>query len=102
MRGGACHDEGSSSPHTCTHTYTHYIHTRTHIYITRDSAIINTLPLGVKARGTVPVKSLKGHAGEQGVAVAFAGVEFVEGWHVYADEDGVIVSEEELSLEEEE
>lgn len=59
----------------------------------RDSAIINTLEIGVKALGTHPVKSLKNNPGERGVAVNFGGVEFVPGWWVYSDEDGIIVSE---------
>ncbi|GMH95811.1 hypothetical protein TrVE_jg65 [Triparma verrucosa] len=66
----------------------------------RDSAIINKMPIGVKAVGTMPVKSKKDYPGEVGVNVAFGGVEFREGWWVYADEDGVIVSETELDMEE--
>ena len=58
------------------------------------------MPLGVKARGTMPVKSKKTHRGEAGVNVAFAGVEFEEGWYIYCDEDGVIVSETPLSIDE--
>lgn len=58
----------------------------------RDSAIINTLNIGVKALGTHPVKSLKKYPGEKGVAVNFGGVEFVPGNWVYSDEDGIIVS----------
>lgn len=64
----------------------------------RDSSVINTLDIGVKAIGTHPVKSLKDNMGERGVKVAFSGVEFVPGHWVYADEDGVIVSEKELTL----
>lgn len=59
----------------------------------RDSAIVATLDLGVLAIGTHPIKSIKTHPGEKGVDVNFGGVEFVPGWWVYCDEDGVIVSE---------
>ena len=59
----------------------------------RDSAIINGLDIGVKALGTHPVKSLKTYPGERGVAVNFGGVEFVPGYWVYSDEDGIVVSE---------
>ncbi len=59
----------------------------------RDSAIVNGLDVGVMAIGTHPVKSIKIHLGEVGVAVNFGGVEFVPGWWVYTDEDGVMVSE---------
>ena len=59
----------------------------------RDSAIVNGLELGVMAIGTHPVKSIKTHPGELGVAVVFGGVEFEPGWWAYVDEDGVMVSE---------
>eukprot|EP00569_Conticribra_weissflogii_P003356 CAMPEP_0171331370 /NCGR_PEP_ID=MMETSP0878-20121228/2647_1 /TAXON_ID=67004 /ORGANISM="Thalassiosira weissflogii, Strain CCMP1336" /LENGTH=241 /DNA_ID=CAMNT_0011831885 /DNA_START=11 /DNA_END=736 /DNA_ORIENTATION=+ len=62
----------------------------------RDSAIIQTMDIGVKALGTHPVKSLKTYPGERGVTVNFGGVEFVPGHWVYADEDGIIVSEKPL------
>lgn len=62
----------------------------------RDSAIINTLNIGVKALGTHPVKSLKMYPGECSVTVNFGGVEFIPGQYVYSDEDGIIVSKEQL------
>jgi len=52
----------------------------------RDSGVIKTIPVGVKALGTHPLKSIKTHEGERGSIVAFAGVEFVPGHWVYADE----------------
>jgi len=64
----------------------------------RDSRIISTIPIGVKALGTHPLKSLKDHEGEKSGSVAFAGLEFRPGQWVYADEDGVIISENELTL----
>ncbi|GMI16760.1 hypothetical protein TrLO_g12391, partial [Triparma laevis f. longispina] len=36
------------------------------------------MDIGVKAVGTMPVKSLKDFQGEVGIDVAFAGVEFKE------------------------
>jgi len=65
----------------------------------RDSKVIGTIPIGVKALNTHPLKSLKDYAGERGCTVSFAGVEFVPGHWVYADEDGIVISEKELSLE---
>ena len=59
----------------------------------RDSKIINTLDIGVKALGTHPLKSLKDYKGECGGRVAFGGVEFVQGDYLYSDEDGIVVSE---------
>jgi regulator of ribonuclease activity A len=65
----------------------------------RDSAVINAMDVGVKAIGTHPVKSIKIHPGDVGVNVNFGGVEFVRGWWVYSDEDGVMVSEHPLHEE---
>lgn len=52
----------------------------------RDSKIIGTISIGVKALGTHPVKSLKDYPGERGGKVVFGGVEFVPGEWLYADE----------------
>ena len=62
----------------------------------RDSLAINELPIGVRALGTHPLKSIKKGAGDRGIPVTFAGVTFVPGHHLYADADGVIVSLEAL------
>ena len=65
----------------------------------RDSKVIGTLNVGVKARGTHPLKSAKTHMGEKGTTVAFGGLEFVPGHWLYADEDGIVISEQELTLD---
>ena len=65
----------------------------------RDSKVIGTLDVGVKARGTHPLKSAKTHEGERGITVAFGGLEFVPGHWLYADEDGIVISENELKLD---
>jgi regulator of ribonuclease activity A len=57
----------------------------------RDVATLRTLDLGIKALGSNPRKSTKTGAGERDVAVAFGGVTFTPGDHVYADDDGVVV-----------
>jgi regulator of ribonuclease activity A len=60
----------------------------------RDSDEIGGLPIGVKALGTHPRKSEKGlHTGHRDRAVVFAGVTFRNGQWLYADADGVLVSE---------
>lgn len=66
----------------------------------RDSADINQMPFGVKALGTIPIRSVKEGLGKTEVAVNFAGVTFTPGHYVYADHDGVIVSAKPLSLPE--
>ena len=58
----------------------------------RDSADIGQMDLGVKALGTIPLKSVKRGVGERDVVVRFAGVTFTPGDHLYADEDGILCS----------
>jgi len=59
----------------------------------RDSRPIAEMDLGVFALATHPMKTVKRGVGEADVPVSFGGVTFAPGQHVYADEDGVIVSE---------
>ncbi len=62
----------------------------------RDSAAIAETALGVKALATHPLKTVKRNEGQRELPVRFAGVSFVPGHYVYADEDGVVVSEQPL------
>jgi regulator of ribonuclease activity A len=62
----------------------------------RDSVEISGIPLGVKALRAVPKKSGKQRVGEYGVAARFAGVTFAPGQYLYADEDGILVSNRDL------
>jgi regulator of ribonuclease activity A len=57
----------------------------------RDAAVLETLPLGVKALATHPRRSEKRGGGEVDIPVTFGGVTFTPGERVFADEDGVIV-----------
>lgn len=59
----------------------------------RDSEAIVRMDLGVKALGTIPVKSIKRGEGQPDIPVRFAGVTFRSGQWLYADADGVLVSE---------
>lgn len=59
----------------------------------RDSRPIGEMALGVFALATHPLKSIKKGVGELGIPVTFGGVTFIPGQYVYADEDGVIVSD---------
>ncbi|MBP6801324.1 MAG: putative 4-hydroxy-4-methyl-2-oxoglutarate aldolase, partial [Zoogloea sp.] len=59
----------------------------------RDSGPIGGMELGVFALGTHPMKSIKKGAGDRDIPVTFGGVTFTPGNWLYADEDGVIVSE---------
>ena len=60
----------------------------------RDSAILRTLDIGIKALGTNPRKSTQTGAGEKDVPVEFGGVVFNPGEMVYSDSDGVVVRAE--------
>lgn len=64
----------------------------------RDAAELAAIDLGVKALNTHPLKSVKKGVGERDVPVTFGGVTFNAGDYLYADEDGIIVSEQALSL----
>ena len=62
----------------------------------RDVDIIRTLDLGVQALGTYPLKSKKRGLGELGVEISFGGLTFKSGQYVYADNNGLLLSETEL------
>ncbi|WP_096199164.1 ribonuclease E activity regulator RraA [Bacillus sp. FJAT-45350] len=64
----------------------------------RDSGQINEMKIGVFALGTNPIKSIKQGKGEENVPVQFAGINWIPGQFVYADTDGILISEEELQL----
>jgi len=63
----------------------------------RDAAAIAKIPIGLKAVNTTPRKSAKRGAGDRDIPVQFAGVTFTPDWFLYADEDGVLVSEQPLA-----
>lgn len=58
----------------------------------RDAVRIAQLPLGVKALGVHPLKSLKRGEGQRKVALHFAGMAIRPGDMLYADADGIVVS----------
>lgn len=58
----------------------------------RDCVALDRLELGVRCLATTPRRSDKRGSGERDVAVSFAGVRFAPGAHLYADEDGILVS----------
>ena len=58
----------------------------------RDSAELGRMDLGIRALGTMPLRSEKRGEGERDVPVRFAGVTFRPGEYAYVDEDGVVVS----------
>lgn len=63
----------------------------------RDSAVIANIDIGVKALNTNPRKSVKKGIGERDVSVDFADVIISPGDYIYADEDGIVISDEDLA-----
>ena len=64
----------------------------------RDTDVIATIDIGVKALNTNPRKSLKRGLGDRDIPVSFASITFNVGEYVYADTDGVIVSEKKIGM----
>lgn len=64
----------------------------------RDVDEIREMDIGVQALNTIPVKSVRKGVGELNVPVTFGGVTLTPGDHLYADNNGVIVSPEPLAL----
>lgn len=62
----------------------------------RDTVVLGTLDIGILALAPHPARTLKRGAGERDVPLRFAGVSFIPGHWLYADEDGVVVSEQPL------
>jgi len=66
----------------------------------RDVDVLPEIDLGVQALGSHPMKTEKHNIGQLNVVVNFAGVTFRPGEFVYADNNGIIVSETALSMTE--
>jgi len=64
----------------------------------RDSDIIASIDLGVFALSTIPIKSVKKGIGENDVNISFMNTTFKPGEYIYADLDGIIISEKELVI----
>lgn len=64
----------------------------------RDAAVIAEMEVGVMALNTTPVKSVKRGVGLHPDSVTFGGVTFHRGAFLYADQDGVLLSQAELSV----
>jgi regulator of ribonuclease activity A len=59
----------------------------------RDVADLRTIPIGIKALAPMPRRSEKRSPGVLDTPVSFAGVTFTPGHWLYADEDGIVVTE---------
>lgn len=64
----------------------------------RDVDEIRKTDLGVQALRTIPIKSNRQGRGDLNIPVSFGGVTFQPGEYVYADNNGIIVADGELSM----
>lgn len=62
----------------------------------RGSSIIENLPIGLMALNTHPLRSNKHNRGDRDILLSFAGINFKKDHFLYADSDGIIVSETNL------
>jgi len=62
----------------------------------RDSQVINQMQVAVKAIGTCPVKSIKRNVGLVGETLIIEGTQIHPGQYLYADMDGVLLSDRKL------
>jgi regulator of ribonuclease activity A len=58
----------------------------------RDAADVRKIAVGVRALNTNPARPTKNGTGEVRIPVSFGGVTMTPGEHIYADEDGILVS----------
>lgn len=66
----------------------------------RDINAIARLNIGVQALGVHPLKTEKLGAGQAGIPLQFAGIHFIPGHHLYADNNGLAVSVNPLQIPE--
>jgi len=64
----------------------------------RDTHQTAIVPVGLYALGTYPFKSGKKAVGKIGVTLQFGGVKFNAGDFLYADKDGIIVTNENIII----
>lgn len=63
----------------------------------RDAAELRAAGIGVKALALMPQRSVKRNEGQRDVSVVVQGTRVEPGWWLYADEDGIVVSERPLA-----
>lgn len=62
----------------------------------RDVALLAGMNIGIKALGSNPRKSTKTGSGERDVPVTFGGATFTPGTQLFSDQDGIVISPDEL------
>jgi len=66
--------------------------------VIRNVHSLGSLQFGVKAIGTHPTKGTQNAIGQPGLGLSFAGVNFSPGFWIYADKDGIVVSQTSLGI----
>jgi hypothetical protein len=62
----------------------------------RNARQLATANIGIKALGTNPVRG-QAQKGQPGAALSFGGLQINPGFWIYADKDGIVISEAEIS-----
>lgn len=62
----------------------------------RHSVELQNLPIGIRALHTHPLPGHQRGGGDRDILITFASVNFRNDFHVYADEDGIVVAEHDL------
>lgn len=62
----------------------------------RDSAVLATIPIGIRAVATHPRKSGKRGEGQQDGVLRMAGAAIAPGQYLYADQDGMVIAPQAL------
>ena len=60
--------------------------------------MMKKLLIGVFALSTIPIKSIKKNVGDVDINVSFMNVTFKPGDYIYADLDGIILSNKKLDI----
>jgi regulator of ribonuclease activity A len=58
----------------------------------RDVDVLRTIAIGVRARGSVPLRSVRRGVGDRDVSVDLDGATVTSGDHLYADATGIVVA----------
>ena len=58
----------------------------------RDSELVSSMDVGVRALGTCPMKTVKLDKGEIDIPISFGDIEFIPGQYVYCDQDGIVTT----------
>lgn len=62
----------------------------------RDVEVLCGMDIGIRALGAIPLKTDKKNVGERDLVLRFAGVDFVPGQFLHADQNGIVVTAREF------